>query len=201
MLSGSSSIAAAQMGSSSSAAERFVVSGVVLLDGSNGLAWLQEPTLTGSRAVVLRPGQSVGPYRVTGIFEDRVELEGPNGKVRVPVHTAGAETVVAAAGAPQEQERSLRFPPEGMTAEGGTGMPQAVAQPNSEAQRTWRDQAERWKRQVEGQQDTPIAETPSRAAAPKPAVANPFANNPTVRYIPMNDPRRLSPFGSLLGGG
>jgi hypothetical protein len=182
------------------AAERFVVSGVVLLDGNNGLAWLQEPTLTGNRAVVLRPGQNVGPYRLTGVFEDRVELEGPNGKVRVPVHTAGAETVVAATGAPRNG--SLRFPPEGMTADGTPTNP-AVSQigADSEAERIWRDQAERWKNQTQGQQDTAAAGQPAQPAAPKPAVTNPFANNPTVRYIPMNDPRRLSPFGSMFGGG
>jgi hypothetical protein len=88
-----------------------------------------------------------------------------------------------------------------MTAEGATGVPQTGTDTNSEADRVWRDQAERWKNQAEGQPDTPTGETPTRPVAPKPAVANPFANNPTVRYIPTNDPRRLSPFGSLFGGG
>jgi len=189
-----STMALAQAGGS--AGERFVVSGVILLEGSNGLAWLQEPTLTGNRPIALRPGQNVGPYRLTGVFEDRVELEGPNGKVRVPVHTAGTETVVAAAGAPQE--RSFRYPSEGVTTEGANAAgPQAGAQTDSEAERIWRDQAERWKQQTGDQQETAAA-APPRSVSPKPAV---FANNPTVKYIPMNDPRRLSPFGSLFGGG
>ena len=198
-LSAPSTMAAAQA-ASSPAAERFVVSGVVLLEGNDGLAWLQEPTLTGNRAVALRPGQNVGPYRLTGVFEDRVELDGPNGKVRIPIHVAGSETVVAATGAPQE--RSLRFPPGGMTAEGtaNPAVPQVGTQATSEAEGVWRDQAEIWKRQAEGQQETTTAEAPAGSAVPKPAPANPFANNPSVKYIPMNDPRRLSPFGSMLGG-
>jgi hypothetical protein len=64
-----------------SAEERFVVSGLVVLDGGDGSAWLQEPSLTENQIVRVRRGDSVGPWRVTRILEDRVELEGPAGSV------------------------------------------------------------------------------------------------------------------------
>src|SRR5437870_1001721 len=41
------------------AAERFVLSGVVVFDGGGGVAWLHEPTLTQSRVIALRPGESI----------------------------------------------------------------------------------------------------------------------------------------------
>ncbi len=64
------------------AGERFVLSGLVVLDGGDGSAWLQEPSLTENRIVRVRRGDSVGPWRVTRILKDRVELEGPAGSVK-----------------------------------------------------------------------------------------------------------------------
>jgi hypothetical protein len=69
--------------------EKFVLSGVVVFDGGKGLAWLQEPTLTGNQVVALRPGETLGPYRLARILDDRVELEGPSGTVLVPVYGGG----------------------------------------------------------------------------------------------------------------
>ncbi len=80
------------------AEERFVVVGLMLVDGAPGLAWLVEPRLTQNRAVAVRPGESVGPYQVTRILDDRVELTGPAGVVWVPVLTTGGGSVVASAG-------------------------------------------------------------------------------------------------------
>ena len=71
--------------------EKFVLSGVVVFDGGKGLAWLQEPTLTGNQVVALRPGETLGPYRLTRILDDRVELEGPSGTVLVPVYGGGQD--------------------------------------------------------------------------------------------------------------
>ena len=69
----------------------FILSGVVFVEGGNGgRAWLQEPTLTQNEVVPLRPGESIGPYRLTAIQEDRVELQGPAGKVVVFLAGAGA---------------------------------------------------------------------------------------------------------------
>jgi hypothetical protein len=80
-------------------AERFVLSGVVAYDDGDGKAWLQEPRLTGDRVVLVRRGDSVGPWRVTAILRNRVELQGPGGTVVVPLHNAGG-TAVATSGAP-----------------------------------------------------------------------------------------------------
>jgi hypothetical protein len=78
-------------------AERFVLSGVVAFDDGDGKAWLQEPKLTGDRVVLVRRGDKVGPWRVSAILRNRVELEGPGGTVVVPLHNAGG-TAVATSG-------------------------------------------------------------------------------------------------------
>jgi hypothetical protein len=77
--------------------EKFVLSGVLVLEGGRGVAYLQEPTLTGNRVVTVRTGESIGPYRVTKILDDRVELEGPAGTVLIPVSggSVGGPTAVA----------------------------------------------------------------------------------------------------------
>src|SRR5213593_34679 len=67
------------------APEQFVLSGVVVFDGGGGLAWLQEPTLTQNRVIALRPGESIGSYRLEKIRGDRVEVAGPGGTVLVPL--------------------------------------------------------------------------------------------------------------------
>jgi hypothetical protein len=88
------------------AGERFVVSGVILYEGG-GVAWLQEPSLTGNQTVALRLSDSIGPYRLTKILDDRIELQGPAGTVLVPVYNAptGSGSAVAmthdGAGTPQ----------------------------------------------------------------------------------------------------
>ena len=65
--------------------ERFVLSGVIIHEGG-GIAWLQEPTLTGNQTVALRLSDSIGPYRLTKILDDRIELQGPAGTVLIPVY-------------------------------------------------------------------------------------------------------------------
>jgi hypothetical protein len=104
------------------AGTRFTLSGVVVVEGG-GRAWLQEPTLTQNQTVAVRPGDSIGPYRLTKILEDRVELEGPGGKFSVML--AGVASPVAAAPpvvaapvavaqptvAPSDPDRVVVFPP------------------------------------------------------------------------------------------
>jgi hypothetical protein len=75
-------------------AEGFVLTGLVLLsDRGDGIAYLLEPSLTKGQVVAVRRGDSIGPYRLTRILDDRVELEGPSGTVVVPVR--GGATAVA----------------------------------------------------------------------------------------------------------
>lgn len=77
-------------------APQFVLTGVVFVEGgSGGRAWLQEPALTQNQVVTVRTGDSIGPYRLATIHEDRVELDGPSGKV--VVHLAGVGGPVTAA--------------------------------------------------------------------------------------------------------
>ena len=75
-------IAAAAGAADAQTEPRFTLSGIALVDGG-GRAWLQEPQLTQNQPVALRPGESIGPYRLTKIFEDRVELVGPSGPISV----------------------------------------------------------------------------------------------------------------------
>jgi hypothetical protein len=75
----------------------FTLSGLVVVEGG-GRAWLQEPVLTQNQPVGLRPGESIGPYRLTKILDDRVELAGPNGTFTVLL--AGVQGATAAAAPP-----------------------------------------------------------------------------------------------------
>jgi len=74
-------------------AQQFSMTGVVVVGGQSRV-WLQEPSLTQNRIVVVRVGESVGPYRVTKILEDRVELDGPGGAL--VVRLAGAQSAPSA---------------------------------------------------------------------------------------------------------
>jgi hypothetical protein len=77
----------------------FILSGVVMLEGGKGLAWIQEPSFTNNKVVTVRLGDSVGPYRVTKILTHQVELAGPGGTVSVPLAgVPGAVGVATSAG-------------------------------------------------------------------------------------------------------
>ena len=90
-------VIAAGAATAQSVGPQFMLSGVVVVEGG-GRAWLQEPVLTQNQVVSLRPGESIGPYRLTKILDDRVELVGPNGTFSVML--AGAQGPATAA-APQ----------------------------------------------------------------------------------------------------
>ena len=62
---------------------RFVLSGVITKQDGGSMALLGEPTLTQDRPLLVREGDQLGPYRVAKIREDRVELDGPSGKLVV----------------------------------------------------------------------------------------------------------------------
>jgi hypothetical protein len=87
---------------------RFTLTGVVVVEGG-GRAWLQEPMLTQNQPVALRPGESIGPYRLTKILDDRVELVGPSGAMWVLL--AGVQGATAAAPAPQPRPPMVRAVP------------------------------------------------------------------------------------------
>ena len=81
-------------------AERFVLTGMVVWSGNEGVAWLQEPDLTRNELVTLRIGESVGPWKLTRFLDNGIELEGPTGKVLVPLYNTGGGGTAVAAGAP-----------------------------------------------------------------------------------------------------
>jgi hypothetical protein len=91
---------AAAAGAADAQTPYFTLSGLVVVEGG-GRAWLQEPVLTQNQPVALRPGESIGPYRLTKIFEDRVELAGPSGTFSVLL--AGIQGATAAAPPPPPQ--------------------------------------------------------------------------------------------------
>jgi hypothetical protein len=103
---------AAAAGAVDAQTPNFTLSGLVVVEGG-GRAWLQEPVLTQNQPVALRPGESIGPYRLTKVFEDRVELVGPNGTFSVML--AGIQGATVATSPP---------PPQPLPA------PRAVADPN-----------------------------------------------------------------------
>jgi hypothetical protein len=87
-------------GADAQSGPRFTLSGVVVVEGG-GRAWLQEPQLTKNQPVAVRPGESIGPYRLTKVLEDRVELEGPGGTISVLLAGVQAPPTEAAASAPR----------------------------------------------------------------------------------------------------
>jgi hypothetical protein len=93
-------VVAAGVADAQSVTPRFILSGVVVVEGG-GRAWLQEPSLTKNQIVALRPGESIGPYRLTKILDDRVELAGPQGAfVVLLAGVQGPATVAAPAPKP-----------------------------------------------------------------------------------------------------
>jgi hypothetical protein len=87
---------------------QFMLSGVVVIEGG-GRAWLQEPVLTQNQIVAVRPGESIGPYRLTKILEDRVQLVGPEGTFSVML--AGAQGPATAAAPPRPAPVREAMPP------------------------------------------------------------------------------------------
>lgn len=88
------------------AGPRFMLSGVVVVEGG-GRAWLQEPTLTKNQVVSVRPGESIGPYRLTKVLDDRVEMAGPGGAFVVLLAGASGPATVAT---PQPRPAPAREP-------------------------------------------------------------------------------------------
>ena len=83
---------------------QFTLTGVVVVEGG-GRAWLQEPELTQNQPVGMRPGETIGAYRLTKIFEDRVELVGPSGPFSVLLAGVAGPAAPAAAMAPPQPPR------------------------------------------------------------------------------------------------
>ena len=190
-----------------SQAERFVLTGLVYVEDGRGLAWLQEPTFTNNQVVIVRPGDSIGPYRLTRILDDQVELEGPGGKVSVPLAgTGGAVRVAAIPGSTESPSHELpphpalqnpsaivvqrgdpsrNFPASSLLVGAGANVTAGPVVPQP-------PQARAVDRGVVPP-GTPGATPPQ----PQPAVA---LQNPNAIVIPRGDPRREFPAASLFIG-
>ena len=202
------------------AAERFVLSGVMLFEGEPGLAWLQEPSLTGDRVVAVRPGESVGPYRLTRILDDRVELEGPSGRVLVPIYNAqsrpGPAVASAAPGAapsgvpaPGRSPRSEAAAPSRFPSSQPAASPQpdpasvAALRERVEAARERWEQAEQRRREMEAGQRREPARAERRPGGQ--AKASAPASNTSATSTSANNtsdvvyPERRQTFQSILG--
>lgn len=134
--------------------ESFVLSGLIIFESGGGLAYLQEPSLTGDRSVALRVSESIGPYRLTKILEDRVELQGPSGTVLVPVLNSqggGAGSAVAAT----PPGRAARAAAADASTEAAPLPPSSGAQADVSGMRGLRDRLEIARRQVEMLQRNP----------------------------------------------
>ena len=169
------------------AAEKFVLSGVIFFDGWPGLAWLQEPTLTGNQVVAVPQGGMVGQYRLTRILADRVELEGPAGKILVPIYSArGPAGAAVASAAPVS--------PPGV---GAAPFAAAISQPAGSSRLDPEVPKAVGAQEQMGNQEEHQAPV---ARAPAPEQTNPFADNPNVRFVPQGDPRRMEGFRAIFGG-
>jgi hypothetical protein len=187
--------------------EQFVLSGVVFVEGGRGVAWLQEPTLTKNQIVTVRPGDSIGAYRVTRILADQVELEGPGGKFSVPLAGTGSKTASqeptppAVAAAPQRPPRArpheIIIPPGDPRGEFPGSMVLLGAGAQLKA-----PPAKKTRASSEVVSSPPVGDVPVPAwmqAAPHDLPPHPALNNPNAIVIPRGDPRRDFPVSEMLG--
>jgi hypothetical protein len=198
--------------------ERFVLSGLVFAESGRGVAWLQEPVFTGNRVVTVRVGDSVGPYRVTKILENQVELQGPGGTVSVPL--AGAPGAVSVAAS----RETLKRPAEERSPQPAVKNPEPIVIPRGDPRRDFpastlligagarvgevRKQAS----QAPSSEQPAVSSVPlvpPAAARPIPASMqtpppdlppHPALSNPQAIVIPRGDPRRNFPASTLLIG-
>jgi hypothetical protein len=166
-----------QVRGAAASGEKFVLSGVIIFEEGGGLAWLQEPSFTGDRSVPVRLSESIGPYRLTKILEDRIELQGPAGTVLVPVLNAqtGAGPALAQASpgaAPEGIAGGARQPRADATSDAAIASGRAPSQPGSApgqgeapGMRALRDRLDLARRQVEQLQRNPQSEA-ARLGAP-----------------------------------
>ena len=208
--------------SGAGSAEQFVLTGVVYVEGGRGLAWIQEPTFTNNQIVTLRVGDRVGPYRLAKILEDQVELEGPSGKIAVPLAGAGGAISVAAIPSTPESgnspavgsEPSHELPPHPLL-----NNPDAIVAERGDPSRNFpasdlligggAELTGTGGRQVQRPQSV-LAPSPATASGgvvpaalqkpPQELPPHAASQNPNAVVIPRGDPRREFPASSLLIG-
>jgi hypothetical protein len=180
--------------------ERFTLSGVILYEGG-GLAWLQEPSLTGNQTVAVRLSDSIGPYRVTKILDDRVELQGPAGTVLVPVYNAQAPGPAVAA------TRNAAAPA-ATPHVSGPGAPSFVPQgaspdPVQTGARALRERLDVARRHVQQLQAAgqAVAQQPASVTAPRATIGPSGAGAPGTAAAPQTAGAQGSGAATQGGGG
>lgn len=196
--------------------ERFVLTGLVHTDGEHGLAWLQEPNLTQNKVVAVRPGDSIGPYKLTSIHDDRVVMEGPTGTFAVPLLggnspagaavASGAPAVGRPAGAPGAPAPAVMPAARPVEAVRADVRPELAAltavreRMRAELERRAQEEQARQMSQASGQKTDPAKARTTDAGAPAaPGAAVQGAgggaqSNPNTHYFPIGDPRRRTGF-------
>ena len=181
--------AATASAQATASAERFVLSGVVAFDDGDGKAWLQEPRLTGNRVVLVRRGDSVGPWRVTAIHRNRVELTGPGGAIFVPLHNADG-AAVASSGGPAPAAAAASPAPEETDALGSARRPEPARAHSSSSRAS---SSRPWPRLPPRRR--PSRRRPTSRASPR---ARRIAL-PRPSYFGAGDPRRRETMGQMFG--
>ena len=156
---------------------KFMLSGVVL-DGDTEIALLQEPSLTQNQVRIVARRGEIGSYTLTAVLEDRVELEGPAGKITVPLSGPSRPTAATAAVAPRSPRppRPSALPQLGAPGPAGVLLRGGGGTGGSAVSRT--------------------PPTPPSEEAPPEAMA-PAAPKPAIQ-IPLDDPRRGEGFKGLF---
>lgn len=176
--------------------ERFFLSGVVVVEGKEPRAWLQEPTLTRDKPVVMRVGDRIGPWTLTAISPSRVELQGPAGKFMVPLHATGGPGVGSPLpeGTPQAVTSSASPSEEGtLRIEAGDPRRRESIQKLFGTFRAINDEARA--------QATAAPAAPAVARPPSPTAVS-ASSRPGARgriEVPVGDPRRREVIQQLFG--
>ena len=197
----------AQAQSVTSPNERFVLSGVVYVEGGGGLAWLQEPTFTNNRVVTVRVGDRIGPYRLTKVLDDQVELEGPGGRVSVPLAGTGGAVSVAAVPANlqppgPEPQRVIEEVPVVTIPRGDPrrNFPASMVMIGAGAAVS-KNSARQAPQALPVTQAPDVGRVPASMQTPPPELPPHRAlNNPDATVVPRGDPRRNFPASMILVG-
>jgi hypothetical protein len=188
--------------------ERFVLSGLISIEGDRGLAWLQEPTYTNDKIIVVRVGDNIGPYRLTKILDDQIELVGPAGKVAIPLAGTGGPVNVAVTPQAMPQQPNDRLPPhpalknpDAIVFERGDPrrqFPAADLLIGAGAQLSKKPQPV--VAPTPGAPDRGVVPPDQQTPPPAPATPHPAMQDPNAIVLQRGDPRRQFPASSLLIG-
>jgi hypothetical protein len=187
--------------------ERFFLSGVVVVEGGDSKAWIQEPTLTQDKIRVMRVGDKVGRWTLAAISPNRVEFKSPEGSFFVPLNGVGGPgSSSRAAAAPASPTPAPAASAPGSGGDGGVNI--AVGDPRRrESIRQLfgglSQGASPFSQRPAGSPTGSIVESaPRKADGPVPGMAAESAapsRPPGKVVLPVGDPRRREAIRQLFG--